>query len=472
MASTEDRLRKAEEEIRFLKSQLKRFETGEAPQLSSFTLNALARACDLDDIGTVRTALEFEAARLLDPRLTAGRSALLAHDLTLNDSIGLTEYDDTPLGVGYKTLREGFTFPLLFKRPDGVIYPLSNYFTNAKLKHYIGDTHDQIPFTGAWVNYASSRGNCMFFQDMLGCVFLSGLAKSGAIGSVIFNIPEFWADTQYDAVWCTLSNNAFGRLDKRDTGTFNTAFAVTGNNAWYSVNNIMYPARNRINWHNVGDAGEPAFENGWVNYGAGYNPARFGKDAAGRVWVQGLIKNGNSGQVAFTLPEQYRPSQYVYVESASNPNVFARLVVLSNGSVIPTTAAGGANIYHSVETMFVADSPADVSRWYEIGDINGIQFQNGWVNYSATKTTYETAGFCKDMCGIVHVKGFVKSGAGTVFTLPKGYRPARTQLMPTMTHNNVLGRIQIDRDGSITISLLGAGTNGWVSLHHSFLAEW
>ncbi|KKK52619.1 hypothetical protein LCGC14_3103070, partial [marine sediment metagenome] len=46
---------------------------------------------------------------------------------------------------------------------------------------------------------------------------------------------------------------------------------------------------------------------------------------------------------------------------------------------------------------------------------------NSWVNYAAT---YDTTGYMKDGFGFVHLKGLVKSGvAGTIFTLPVGYRP-------------------------------------------------
>lgn len=63
-------------------------------------------------------------------------------------------------------------------------------------------------------------------------------------------------------------------------------------------------------WHNVGDVGQPAFQNGFTNYGAPYAPARFYKDYTGHVLVRGTVKNAGSllgQQLIFSLPPGYRP---------------------------------------------------------------------------------------------------------------------------------------------------------------------
>lgn len=60
-------------------------------------------------------------------------------------------------------------------------------------------------------------------------------------------------------------------------------------------------------WHSVGAAGEPAFQNSWANYDtANFNAAGYYKDPLGRVWLRGLVKDG-TGPVIFTLPAGYRP---------------------------------------------------------------------------------------------------------------------------------------------------------------------
>ena len=63
--------------------------------------------------------------------------------------------------------------------------------------------------------------------------------------------------------------------------------------------------------HYIGTAGEPAFQNGFVNWGAPYGNAAYYKDAQGFVHLEGLIKGGPDvdDQLIFTLPSGYTPSQ-------------------------------------------------------------------------------------------------------------------------------------------------------------------
>lgn len=89
-------------------------------------------------------------------------------------------------------------------------------------------------------------------------------------------------------------------------------------------------------WHYVGAAGEPAFQNGWVNYGSNWENARFRKDAAGNVIIQGLVKSGATQTVIFTLPEGYRtPSEgsgFLIFDLISN-GALGRVDVQPNGDV-------------------------------------------------------------------------------------------------------------------------------------------
>ena len=63
--------------------------------------------------------------------------------------------------------------------------------------------------------------------------------------------------------------------------------------------------------HLIGDTGEPAFENSWVNYDtATYYPAGFWKDAQGWLHFQGLVKNGTAPTIC-TLPAGFRPTKQV-----------------------------------------------------------------------------------------------------------------------------------------------------------------
>lgn len=86
-------------------------------------------------------------------------------------------------------------------------------------------------------------------------------------------------------------------------------------------------------WRYIGDAGEPAFENGWTNYDASlshqqatYQHVAYSKDALGFVHLTGLLKGGTIGQVMFRLPGAYCPWYYHAFGAISN-NAPARLTV-------------------------------------------------------------------------------------------------------------------------------------------------
>lgn len=86
-------------------------------------------------------------------------------------------------------------------------------------------------------------------------------------------------------------------------------------------------------WHDV-----VAFENGWTNYGSGYDPAAYTKDSSGRVYLRGLITAGVVGLPAFTLPAGYRykprATQYIHIPVMSN-NALGGVLVYPYGGIVP-----------------------------------------------------------------------------------------------------------------------------------------
>jgi hypothetical protein len=88
-------------------------------------------------------------------------------------------------------------------------------------------------------------------------------------------------------------------------------------------------------WHNVGDAGEPAFQNAWVNFDVP-RIVRFYK-AGGRVFLEGIAKSGVVGSTMFTLPVGWRPTvggSALIFPVVSN-NAFGVMFVDQNGNVTP-----------------------------------------------------------------------------------------------------------------------------------------
>lgn len=101
-------------------------------------------------------------------------------------------------------------------------------------------------------------------------------------------------------------------------------------------------------WHYVGAAGEPVFENAWTT--GATEAARFYKDSDGRVHLEGIVTGGTMDATIFTLPAEYRPdgSRFFSITSRSSPTnyVVAALMVTSVGLV---AARVGSNVLISLD---------------------------------------------------------------------------------------------------------------------------
>ena len=76
-------------------------------------------------------------------------------------------------------------------------------------------------------------------------------------------------------------------------------------------------------WHLVGATGEPAFQNGWVNFGGGFSAMGFAKDSAGFVHLKGTITGTNfAPSDVFVLPAGYRPAENLFVPVAAQRNAY------------------------------------------------------------------------------------------------------------------------------------------------------
>lgn len=120
----------------------------------------------------------------------------------------------------------------------------------------------------------------------------------------------------------------------------------------------------------------------------------------------------------------------------------------ADGSVTYTPAGGGGH------------SQATQSDW------TAPTFANSWVNYDNTGATFETAAYMKDAQGFVHLRGLIKSGTlnGTAhaFTLPSGYRPARSKIFVAMSADTANpSRCDILPDGKVVPY---SGSNTFFSL--------
>jgi hypothetical protein len=96
--------------------------------------------------------------------------------------------------------------------------------------------------------------------------------------------------------------------------------------------------------HMVGGTGEAPFQNGWGNLGVSGELAFFYMDISNCVHLQGTIKNGTVGAVAFTLPIGYRPLGNLIFPALVGGDVAGRVDVQANGGVAVIAAASTAYV--------------------------------------------------------------------------------------------------------------------------------
>lgn len=98
-------------------------------------------------------------------------------------------------------------------------------------------------------------------------------------------------------------------------------------------------------WHVVDNAGQPAFLNGWVNFGGGDTTAAYYRDPFGTVHLKGTLKSGTIGTTIFTLPPGYRPQEISFFPAWSNA-AFGGVIIQTTGAVV---ANNGSNVSFSLD---------------------------------------------------------------------------------------------------------------------------
>lgn len=102
-------------------------------------------------------------------------------------------------------------------------------------------------------------------------------------------------------------------------------------------------------WREVGAAGEPVFQNSWVNFGSPYEALYF-KISNQSVYIKGKVKDGSSSSaVIFTLPEGYRPSTTRDFSIATGINITGLCRISSSGVVY--VPVGGNTADTSIELV-------------------------------------------------------------------------------------------------------------------------
>jgi hypothetical protein len=207
------------------------------------------------------------------------------------------------------------------------------------------------PFQNGW---SAQPGYIVRFRkDPFGKVSLSGVLKPGSTG-VAFTLPAGYAPAGKDRAFTgTGSTTTPPTIDVLTTGE---VYVNAQGNSYVYIDVVEFDneAITQVlagpqgpkgdmggnatvpmdTWHSVGNSGEPAFTNGWVNYG-GYPALQFRKDPFGKVQLRGAVKNGTLGTSIFTLPLGYRPPAGVILSfmSYTSATTFAAFQVTYDGTV-------------------------------------------------------------------------------------------------------------------------------------------
>jgi hypothetical protein len=173
-------------------------------------------------------------------------------------------------------------------------------------------------------------------------------------------------------------------------------------------------------WHEIGDAGEPAFQNSWVNFGSGFETAGYWKQSDGWVRLKGVIKNGTTGSlvIVFSLPTGYRPPRSMYFTTQSTDGT-AAIRVDQAGEVRIITTPG--NTYVSLCGITFPSSmnfTSDAGTIHHRGRWNAPSLGSGWAraNVGSSETTFFTRSD-----GWVWVTGAIDASSappGNAFSMP------------------------------------------------------
>lgn len=116
-------------------------------------------------------------------------------------------------------------------------------------------------------------------------------------------------------------------------------------------------------WHQVGETDEPAFTNGWDNFGSGETAMAFRDRGAGIIDIQGFVSGGTPAASIFTLPADYRPATPTGILGLGTSDSFVTthavaLAIDDDGTVTQTLPNGGDDtIYLPAGVYFLDPAP-------------------------------------------------------------------------------------------------------------------
>lgn len=95
---------------------------------------------------------------------------------------------------------------------DQVVFDQSSNF------QVVGNT-GQPPFASGWTNYGSPYSKAAFVKRPDGFIQLTGVIKSGTVGSAAFTLPPGYRPAVAPGPYAVMSNGGLGRVDIGTDGT-------------------------------------------------------------------------------------------------------------------------------------------------------------------------------------------------------------------------------------------------------------
>jgi hypothetical protein len=199
-------------------------------------------------------------------------------------------------------------------------------------------------------------------------------------------------------------------------------------------------------------------QNGWGDYGLGYDTNGFRITSAGVVILKGLIMKAgipSSGEVIGNLPLGYRPSETLIFGTSTSSNAAGRVDILSNGNVVFQI---GSQAWFSLENITFLPSTTSYT-------FNAIPLTSPWVYVG---TPYAAPAYAVDSLQRVHLKGIVKGGTGNIAPLPTGARSAPDLYFETDSNNGFGDFVTASSAGEITPP---SYNNAFVSLQEMYYSS-
>lgn len=216
-------------------------------------------------------------------------------------------------------------------------------------------------FQNGWGHHDINAYAVKFRKRPDGVVQIRGMARGGASATTIFTLPVGYRPDEELIVPTLVDWNAATVpyfVSVKPTGVVTVTFGAGSTNVWVSMAEIefdtgqlTFPASitavPQEGWRQVGAAGEPPFTNNWTHFdSAAGRIARFRKDAAGIVHLDGIIKLGTTDTPAFTLPVGYRPTQRsVWAQRGTPANNNTLVQIDPDGTVTPYNTGAAATGY-------------------------------------------------------------------------------------------------------------------------------